>query len=206
MEQTSARLRKTFHYPADNDSTDSLPEVLDEEEQEHLIYTLQRENATRNTLYVRIFLALPILSSLAYLPSLINPSTTLISLLSITSLLSTAWILYALPTGKTGIAFLDAVTAPKQPSSAYSVRRTIPMAEDDSPVMKYLPYLNFVLSGLIAVLAVFISARARSRDNRWMVFGNLPVAMYLVVLMAKVFMGSVDVGELEDLKYRYKGA
>jgi hypothetical protein len=31
MEQTTARLRKTFQYPTDNDSEDSLPEVLDEE-------------------------------------------------------------------------------------------------------------------------------------------------------------------------------
>lgn len=31
MEQTTARLRKTFQYPTDNDSDDSLPEALDEE-------------------------------------------------------------------------------------------------------------------------------------------------------------------------------
>ena len=31
MEQTTARLRKTFHYPVDNDSDDGLPEALDEE-------------------------------------------------------------------------------------------------------------------------------------------------------------------------------
>jgi hypothetical protein len=31
MEQTTARLRKTFQYPTDNDSEDSLPEALDEE-------------------------------------------------------------------------------------------------------------------------------------------------------------------------------
>jgi hypothetical protein len=31
MEQTTARLRKTFQYPTDNGSEDSLPEALDEE-------------------------------------------------------------------------------------------------------------------------------------------------------------------------------
>ena len=31
MEGTTARLRKTFRYPAENDSDDSLPEALDEE-------------------------------------------------------------------------------------------------------------------------------------------------------------------------------
>jgi hypothetical protein len=31
MEQTTARLRKTFQYPADNDDDDSQPEALDEE-------------------------------------------------------------------------------------------------------------------------------------------------------------------------------
>lgn len=31
MEHTTSRLRKTFHYPTENDSDDSLPEALDEE-------------------------------------------------------------------------------------------------------------------------------------------------------------------------------
>jgi hypothetical protein len=31
MEQTTAKLRKTFRYPTDNDSDDSLPEAMDEE-------------------------------------------------------------------------------------------------------------------------------------------------------------------------------
>jgi hypothetical protein len=31
MEKATARLRKTFHYPTDNDSDDSLPKSLDEE-------------------------------------------------------------------------------------------------------------------------------------------------------------------------------
>lgn len=31
MEQTTSRLRKTFRYPTDDDSDDSLPEALDEE-------------------------------------------------------------------------------------------------------------------------------------------------------------------------------
>jgi len=31
MEGTTSRLRKTFHYPADNDDDDSGPEALDEE-------------------------------------------------------------------------------------------------------------------------------------------------------------------------------
>ena len=35
MEQTTARLRKTFHYPTENDSEDSLPEALDEEGTAH---------------------------------------------------------------------------------------------------------------------------------------------------------------------------
>jgi hypothetical protein len=31
MEQTAARLRKTFHYPADTEPEDLLPDALDEE-------------------------------------------------------------------------------------------------------------------------------------------------------------------------------
>ncbi len=31
MEQTTSRLRKTFHYPTENDPEDDLPEALDED-------------------------------------------------------------------------------------------------------------------------------------------------------------------------------
>jgi hypothetical protein len=37
-------------------------------------------------------------------------------------------------------------------------------------------------------------------------FVGLPALVYAVVLVVKVVMGSVDVGELEGLRYGYKGA
>jgi len=71
----------------------------------------------------------------------------------------------------------------------------------------YLPYLNAVLAALLA-LAGFVGQRAREgqaeRDGIW--FALLPGLVFGVVIVAKGIMGSVDVGELEGLRYGYKGA
>jgi hypothetical protein len=72
-----------------------------------------------------------------------------------------------------------------------------------SPVEKYLPYLNIVLCGLLVIAGMVMGGR---RELLWSGFGNVPGLVYLLVLMAKMVMGSVDVGELEALKYGFKGA
>lgn len=102
------RLRRTFHYPTDESSNGSTPEVLDEEEQEKLIQTLAEQNANTNQQYQIILLALPILSCIPYLLALFRPSTTLIAVLGLTSLASTAFLLFSLPPTETGIHALDA--------------------------------------------------------------------------------------------------
>jgi hypothetical protein len=78
---TTARLRRTFHYP-EEDSTDSQPEVLDEQEQEAYINQLAAENAARDVQFRRFLLAIPLLATIPYLPALINPPTAMLALLS----------------------------------------------------------------------------------------------------------------------------
>lgn len=75
---------------------------------------------------------------------------------------------------------------------------------EKGPLELYLPYLNAVLVAVLA-LAGFIGRRADENEGElW--FALLPGVVYGVMVVAKVIMGSVDVGELEGLKYDYKGA
>lgn len=111
LKTTTARLRRTFAYPTDDSTTsaDNSPEALDEEEQEALIATLADQNETRNAQFRRLLFALPALSSIPYLVSLASggyyrPQS---ALLALTSLASTAWLLYYLPPAETGIPYLD---------------------------------------------------------------------------------------------------
>ncbi|KAK1961773.1 hypothetical protein LY78DRAFT_617142 [Colletotrichum sublineola] len=118
--RAAARLRRTFHYPTDDDSADSQPDVMDEEEQEVLIQRLADENAARNAQFNTFLLALPLLTTIPYLVSLLSLSAPLTSLLSITSLLSTAFLLRTQPPGATGIQLLDAWSNPKTPRASPS--------------------------------------------------------------------------------------
>ncbi|POS79116.1 hypothetical protein DHEL01_v202474 [Diaporthe helianthi] len=114
------RLRRTFHYPTDESSNGSTPEVLDEEEQEKLIQDLADQNATHNQQYQIILLALPILSCIPYLLALFRPSTTLIAVLGLTSLASTTFLLFSLPPTETGIDALDSRASSGPGASAHA--------------------------------------------------------------------------------------
>jgi len=186
MEQTAARLRKTFHYPPDNDSEDLLPEALDEEEQENLIRTLERENATRNKQFATALLALPLLSIVPYTPTLFNSRTTLLSLLSITSLLSSAYLLYILPPGQTAISFLDSLNTPSAKQQPSRGQFSQILGPDERPTRKYLPYLNLGLCGVLVLLGITIT---RKTEELWWGYGWLPAGVYAVVLLAKWVMG-----------------
>ncbi|KAG8160106.1 hypothetical protein KVR01_009642 [Diaporthe batatas] len=120
MSSARTRLRRTFHYPTDESSTGSTPEVLDEEEQEKLIQDLAEQNATNNQQYQIILLALPILSCIPYLLALFRPSTTLIAVLGLTSLASTIFLLFSLPPTETGIHALDSRASSGPGASAHA--------------------------------------------------------------------------------------
>ncbi|KAA8564971.1 hypothetical protein MFRU_008g01820 [Monilinia fructicola] len=214
MEHTTSRLRKTFHYPTENDSDDSLPEALDEEEQENLIQHLTTLHTKYNTLYTRILLCLPLISTIPYFLTLFSATTSLLSILSITSLLSTAFLVYTLPPEKTAISILDNLNQPTKGSAPSKTRVT---GVDNGPLETYLPTLNLVLSSVLGILGALIKSKHQSKassaaagaeaDIFWTGFEWLPLAIYLVVLLAKTVMGSVDPEEeLGSLRYKYKGA
>jgi hypothetical protein len=128
---------------------------------------------------------------------LFQPTTSFLSLLCLSSLGISAWTLSALAVDKTGIVVLDEWSRPKSKTAIPQLGARI----DKGPLEMYLPYLNLGLAGIILLAGLFLREGAA-----WPGFGVLPAAVYGFVLGAKVVMGSVDVGELEALKYGYKGA
>ncbi|KAF9870132.1 hypothetical protein CkaCkLH20_12366 [Colletotrichum karsti] len=229
----AARLRRTFHYPTDDDSADSQPEAMDEEEQDLLIQRLAEENAARNAQFRTFLLALPLLTTIPYLISILRLTSMMTSLLSITSLLSTAYLLHTQPPGQTGIPFIDAWSRPKTPraspassleSSTSSVSGASSQAyagpsqrrprrssfsfneEHKSPLEQYLPYLNLGLCAMLVLTGMVTKPGDRGTFGH-VGLGNLPAIVYVVIIIAKVVMGSVDPEkELAALKYDYKGA
>lgn len=234
MEKATSRLRRTFAYPADDDndapSPTSSAEVLDEQEQENLIASLAQQNEARNAQFRLLLLCLPVVSALPYLVALVFPisnggSDRLTALLSLTSLASTAWMLWTQAPGVTGIRVLDAwvsgagagtgsgsgknKTAPEQKKKKKQDRSVPFWAEEHrrSPLEKYLPYLNLGICAVL-VMAGFLSKSSASQGH-WGHVGlsNLPAIVYGVVLVAKMVMGSVDPErDLGALRYEYKGA
>lgn len=170
-----------------------------------MIRTLEQENTARNKQFATALLALPLLSIVPYIPTLFNSRTTLLSLLSITSLLSTAYLLYILLPGQTAISFLDSLNTPssaKEQGSRRQISQNLGL--DEGPIRQYLPYLNLGLCGVLVLLGMVASRKA---EELWWGFGWLPAGVYAVVLLAKWVMGSVDPeGELGGLRYGFKGA
>ncbi|KAG4412937.1 hypothetical protein IFR04_013923 [Cadophora malorum] len=207
----TARLRKKFKYPTDTDSEEDGPEAMDEEEQNHLIQTMQQENATRNAQYSLLLLAISLLSTLPYIRTLFTLHTTLLSILSITSLLSTAYLIHILPPHVTGLQYLDNLN-----TSSFSAPRSLASKKaallragvGGGPVEKYLPLLNcglcVVLVGLGGVVGRKLEGSGR---GLWWGFEWLPAGVWGVTVLAKWVMGGVDPeGELGSLRYELKGA
>ncbi|KAG5948738.1 hypothetical protein E4U53_006169 [Claviceps sorghi] len=211
-----ARLRRTFRYPDDS----SVPENLDEQEQQSLIAELSAQNALQNHHFSRILLALPLATTIPYLPLLFRPPhDAIIACLSLTSLLSTAYLLYTLPPETTGIQPLDAWTTrghgPAAGDAARLMRRQARRLQrglgcDRSPLEMYLPYLNGALVVLLALMGLVTNRGADGGAGAgfaWIGRGNLPGIVYGIVLLAKAVMAGVDPErELAPLKYEYRGA
>ncbi|KAK0626070.1 hypothetical protein B0T14DRAFT_509092 [Immersiella caudata] len=106
LQNTTSRLRRTFTYDPDSDD-DSTPSVMDEQEQESFIQRMVTHNQRRNAQFRQLLLAMPCIASIPYTIGLFTPQTFFVSFLALSSLLSTAYLLYYLPLTKTGIKALD---------------------------------------------------------------------------------------------------
>ena len=125
-----------------------------------------------------LLLALSVLLTIPYLAIL--PSDPLLATLAGTSLLSTAYTLVYIPF-------------------------TNPAAVPLRPVERWLSILNAALCVLIFMATVVRSGEWDWSDNMlWL--GMAPGVVYGVVMVARREMRAVDVGQLETLRYGYKGA
>ncbi|KAM0806056.1 hypothetical protein BDR22DRAFT_528 [Usnea florida] len=131
---------------------------------------------------------------MAYIPALITSGfvqAKLISLLCITSLVATTYILVFVPN-----------TRLSPPIRSKSKRKLEP---ESGPVHQYIVYLDGALSLGCALNSITFKNRRGVHDGFWLLC-LLPIVSLTVILFARQLMLSVDVDELEDLQYEYKGA
>lgn len=119
----------------------------------------------------------------------------MISILALTSLASTAYLLRVLPPAVTGLAPIDAW------SSAGVLAGGL-----RSPIDTHLPYLN---AGLVIMLGLMelVTSMKPSTGPFWFGMGYLPGIVFGVVTLSKFLMAGVDPEkELTGLRYEYRGA
>ncbi|MCJ1315164.1 hypothetical protein MMC15_000480 [Xylographa vitiligo] len=191
----TTKLRKTFRSRMDNSDSDDTPEALDEEEQEKLIAKMRAENQERNDEYLRLFLALPLVTPMTFLPAIATSSLYQVKFLSficISSLLATGYILVF-------VSF-------NQPNNRNGKPRDLDRFEPaKGPVARCLPYLDGALSFLLALNAVGWRGRRGVHPGFWILCLQ-PAFVFSIIVAAKKIMLEVDIDELEALKYGYKGA
>lgn len=185
----STRLRHAFKYPTDSDSEQ---DELDEEHQETLIASLQAEDTRKNTFYRKLFLAIPLTAALFCLYTLLlntrSAQQALLSILSLSSLACTAYILWCMPIeppGKKGKVAMYKLEAAR------------------GPVDRYLVYLDAGLAGVL-LLASAVSWRKGAGEEA--LREALPTIVMGLTMLAREWMAPVDVEELRGKMYDYKGA
>ncbi|BCR84948.1 uncharacterized protein ACHE_20406S [Aspergillus chevalieri] len=187
----TTRLRRAFRYPEDSGDEGHEREELDEEEQERVIEQLQRQNDQRNAQYSTVFTALPLLSTLVFVPSVLyrssTPTVRLFSFLSIMSLLVTTYIMKL---------FMSRLLDRKSKRPAAEVERT-------TLVRQSLLFTNTGICGILVLVYLFANP---SPSSIWPGLYIVPGAMFGVILLVREAMVSVDLSHLQNLRYEYKGA
>lgn len=111
----------------------------------------------------------------------------------------------------TGPSGLGALNQSRRRRRTNSVSFVVPK----SPLEKHLPYLNVGLCIILILYGVLANRVGGNEDNvryhrhqfGWLGLGNLPAIVYVVIVVAKMVMASVDPErELQNLRYEYKGA
>ncbi|KAJ5373559.1 hypothetical protein N7517_005565 [Penicillium concentricum] len=182
----AVRLRKAFRYPEESEGE---REELDEEEQERVIEQLQSQNDARNAQYSMIFTALPLLAATVFVPSVLSASSQserLFSLLSLVSLLTTAYIMKCSP--------LQPDRKGKKPMTFHTER----IARIHAALVPG--------TGAVCLLLALVYLSTGSSYGIRPVLYLIPGIMLAVILLAQKVMLSVDLASLKDLQYEYKGA
>ena len=105
----------------------------------------------------RMFLAIPMISTMTYLPAILTSQSVqakLVSFLNMTSLLATAYILICISSEK--------------PDSVGGKRALSHFQDEPGPMSRYLPYLNGGLSFLLALNAIVWRRRKGVHEGFWL--------------------------------------
>lgn len=182
---TMASLRKTFKYPAEDDSEDE--NELDDEHQERLIETLRATTAASSTFYRNAFLVLPAIAALFSLYTFLTEHR-LTALLSLSSLACTAYTLYYMPLSsqdKKGKTAMYKVNAAK------------------SPIEQYLSLLNV---GMVVLLTLAATVSWRRGLKEVAIRDTLAGIVWVIAMYVRWEAREVDLEELEGRRYGLKGA
>lgn len=123
----------------------------------------------------------------------------LLCLLSITSLASSAYIMYFVPVAPHS-------SNSRRTSDGLRQRPVLVLAEE-SPVNQYLPYLNAFICALLLLGSWGYCSRTDVPEALWL-FLLLPSVVFGMVFSARSSIGEIQAGlsELQGMKYEYKGA
>jgi hypothetical protein len=149
----SIRHRKPFFPPADDDA-DSLPEEMDEQEQEELITRLKTLDSSTIDAYQTLFFFITIVCILPYFVFL--PGFYL-SLLAISSIAASGYTLH--------------LPIPGYEGGALWANNLLP----NSPINKFLPLLNAVLATVIALPSFTTKV---SSSHQLLILHLLPICKY----------------------------
>ncbi len=191
----------------------TLTEYLPAPEQEGLVTSFQEKNAHQNAIYTVIFTLLPLLLTLPFI--LRFSASPLLSTLGITSLCISA--------GRTRVSFSSQPIPPRKSSQTDGLLRWLQLTDfehrlldavpEGGPLRMALPWLNVAICAVLALAAALLYWRGRDdggggQGNGMWVLYLLPAIAQAMVEVALRSMRDVEkgVGELERLKYRYKGA
>jgi hypothetical protein len=189
-------------------------------DQEELITTLSSRDTSSTTIYTYVLLILPLSPILLYIPKLFALNTCIPSLAAILSLLASAYTLFFLPlppqTNKN-------TTTP----SIYNLGKGKAILRDESglkaafvaPETRSVPYVSADVAELLRMYLIPVNAAVcvilvlweLSHGREWregMMIGGgyVPLFIGTVILWARRELRVVDLGELERLRYRGKGA
>lgn len=188
----ASRLRKAFRYPSEDDDAHELDE-LDEEHQEQLITNLQQEDAAKNALYRKLFLAIPLAGALLFLPSLFSfDSTARQRMLAITGLSSMGCTAYTL--------LYQAIESPvaKGKKALYRIEA------EKGPLERYLVPAHAALLAL-QQLGAFVGWWTGAPAAE-VYLQSLPLIIFGLAMFVRQQLAPLDLEELQKARYELKGA
>lgn len=158
----------------------STEPILDEEEQEQVIEALHGENRSSSKAFRRTISGLALFSSLV-VAALVDRRSIMVSLLSITSLVMTAFTLHYLPD-----------------ESLHDI---------DGPLARFLPLLNGVLASTVIIIDLIKASTSKSAPKRISV-QCLPLVHFFLATFVRwsARLTTRSIEELEKKRYKLKGA